>query len=184
MLRAVRHVAVGDRFFYVVDAGRLDAMLDDIMLYWPPNTGASSARLYWEGMQALMKGGMPQAPMPTLQGIAIQQQQQVQQQNNAMIQADLRQYERQQQKAQGIIDEAVNEFQPIQYELPDKSQLAETMLGKIAIINKKTAPDAATRVTTKSKNSAVFFPGRIPGMNAPFFCKFVAVASGSKLTAV
>ena len=75
---------------------------------------------------------VPQVPMPTLQGIAIQQQQQVQQQNNAMIQADLRQYERQQQKAQGIIDEAVNEFQPIQYELPDKSQLAETKLFRNA----------------------------------------------------
>jgi microsomal epoxide hydrolase len=29
-----------------------DAMLDDIMLYWLPNTGASSARLYWEAAQA------------------------------------------------------------------------------------------------------------------------------------
>ena len=34
----------------------LDQMLDDIMLYWLPNTGASSARLYWEGMQEMMKG--------------------------------------------------------------------------------------------------------------------------------
>ena len=49
----------------------LDAMLDDIMLYWLPNTGASSARLYWEGMQAMMKGGMPQAPMPTPTGISM-----------------------------------------------------------------------------------------------------------------
>ena len=35
----------------------LDAMLDDIMLYWLPNTGASSARLYWEGMREMMKSG-------------------------------------------------------------------------------------------------------------------------------
>jgi epoxide hydrolase len=43
----------------------LDAMIDDIMLYWLPNTDASSARLYWEGMQEMMKGGMPIAPIPT-----------------------------------------------------------------------------------------------------------------------
>ena len=49
----------------------LDAMIDDIMLYWLPNTGASSARLYWEGMQAMMKGGMPQTPMPTPTGISM-----------------------------------------------------------------------------------------------------------------
>ena len=29
-----------------------DEMLDDIMMYWIPNTGASSARLYWETVQA------------------------------------------------------------------------------------------------------------------------------------
>jgi epoxide hydrolase len=43
----------------------LDEMIDDIMLYWLPNTGASSARLYWEGMQEMMKGGMPYTPMST-----------------------------------------------------------------------------------------------------------------------
>ena len=48
-----------------------DAMLDDIMLYWLPNTGASSARLYWEGMQEMMKGGMPSAPMQTPAGISL-----------------------------------------------------------------------------------------------------------------
>ena len=48
-----------------------DAMLDDIMLYWLPNTGASSARLYWEGMQEMMKGGMPSAPMQTPAGISM-----------------------------------------------------------------------------------------------------------------
>lgn len=34
----------------------MDAMLDDIMLYWLPNTSASSARLYWEASQP---GGSP-----------------------------------------------------------------------------------------------------------------------------
>ena len=48
-----------------------DEMLDDIMLYWLPNTGASSARLYWEGMQEMMKGGMPSAPMQTPAGISM-----------------------------------------------------------------------------------------------------------------
>ena len=49
----------------------LDHMLDDIMLYWLPNAGASSARLYWEGMQEMMRGGMPSAPMPTPTGISM-----------------------------------------------------------------------------------------------------------------
>jgi epoxide hydrolase len=49
----------------------LDQMIDDIMLYWLPNTGASSARLYWEGMQEMMEGGMPSAPMPTPTGISM-----------------------------------------------------------------------------------------------------------------
>ena len=34
------------------DALSLDDMLDNIMLYWLPNTGASSARLYWESFRA------------------------------------------------------------------------------------------------------------------------------------
>lgn len=49
----------------------LDAILDDIMLYWLPNTGASSARLYWETMQAMRHGGMPTAPMTTPAGISM-----------------------------------------------------------------------------------------------------------------
>jgi pimeloyl-ACP methyl ester carboxylesterase len=48
-----------------------DEMLDDIMLYWLPNTGASSVRLYWEGLQEMMKGEMPSAPMPTSAGISM-----------------------------------------------------------------------------------------------------------------
>ena len=49
----------------------LDEMLDDIMLYWLPNTGASSARLYWEAMQAMRGGGMPPAPMQTPAAISM-----------------------------------------------------------------------------------------------------------------
>lgn len=48
-----------------------DAILDDIMLYWLPNTGASSARLYWETMQSMRHGGMPSAPMTTPAGISM-----------------------------------------------------------------------------------------------------------------
>lgn len=46
-----------------------DEMLDDIMLYWLTNAGASSARLYWEG-QSLMSGPPP-APMQTPTAISM-----------------------------------------------------------------------------------------------------------------
>lgn len=49
----------------------LDAMLDDIMLYWLPNAGPSSARLYWETAQTMRQGGMPTAPMDTPSGISM-----------------------------------------------------------------------------------------------------------------
>lgn len=49
----------------------LDALLDDIMLYWLPNTGASSARLYWEGMREMMSGGGLPPPMQTPTGISM-----------------------------------------------------------------------------------------------------------------
>ncbi len=49
----------------------LDPMLDDIMMYWLPNSGASSARLYWEAMQEMRQGGMPTTPMPTPTGISM-----------------------------------------------------------------------------------------------------------------
>lgn len=49
----------------------LDEMLDDIMLYWLPNAGTSSARLYWEGMQAMRSGGVPTVPMKTPSGISM-----------------------------------------------------------------------------------------------------------------
>lgn len=41
----------------------IDDMLDDIMLYWLPNAGASSARLYWEAMTSMAGSGSPPAPM-------------------------------------------------------------------------------------------------------------------------
>lgn len=48
-----------------------DEMLDDIMLYWLPNAGPSSVRLYWEAMQAMMQGGMPSESMPVPTGISM-----------------------------------------------------------------------------------------------------------------
>ena len=48
-----------------------DALLDDIMLYWLPNTGASSARLYWEAMREMMSGGLPHTAMRTPAGISM-----------------------------------------------------------------------------------------------------------------
>lgn len=47
----------------------LDHMIDDIMLYWLPNAGASSARLYWDNAQAT--GGMPHAPIPLPAGVSM-----------------------------------------------------------------------------------------------------------------
>lgn len=49
----------------------LDALIDDIMLYWLSNTGASSARFYWEGMHEMMSGGMPRTPMHIPAGISM-----------------------------------------------------------------------------------------------------------------
>jgi microsomal epoxide hydrolase len=40
-----------------------DEMLDDIMLYWLPDAGASSARLYWEARSS--PSGPPSEPMQT-----------------------------------------------------------------------------------------------------------------------
>ena len=49
----------------------MDAMLDDIMLYWLPNTGASSARLYWEATMSMRSGGFPTEPMSVPAGISV-----------------------------------------------------------------------------------------------------------------
>lgn len=51
-----------------------DVLLDDIMLYWLPNAGPSSARFYWEAGQAMRRGGVPDAPavpMRTPTGISM-----------------------------------------------------------------------------------------------------------------
>lgn len=48
-----------------------DAMLDDIMMYWLPNTGASSARFYWEALQEMKSARMPNSPCPTPTGISM-----------------------------------------------------------------------------------------------------------------
>lgn len=49
----------------------LDAMLDDIMLYWLPNAGASSGRLYWEAAQEGASGSPPSGQNPTPAGFSI-----------------------------------------------------------------------------------------------------------------
>jgi len=50
------------------DALSLDEMLDNIMLYWLPRTGASSARLYWESFGGF-GGAMPMLELPV--GVSI-----------------------------------------------------------------------------------------------------------------
>ena len=47
----------------------LDHMLDDIMMYWLPNAGTSSARFYWENAQAA--GGFPGEPIALPTGVSI-----------------------------------------------------------------------------------------------------------------
>jgi len=47
----------------------LDHIIDDIMLYWLPNTGASSARFYWENAQA--QGGTPSDPIAVPAGVSM-----------------------------------------------------------------------------------------------------------------
>ncbi|MBB5766166.1 epoxide hydrolase family protein [Xanthomonas euroxanthea] len=48
----------------------LDHLIDDIMLYWLPNAGPSSVRLYWEAAQEA-RAQMPSHPMPTPTGISM-----------------------------------------------------------------------------------------------------------------
>lgn len=48
-----------------------------IMLYWLPNIGASSARLYWENMGPHTSRGGPTGPMTTPAGISMFSQEQV-----------------------------------------------------------------------------------------------------------
>jgi len=43
-----------------------DELLDNVMLYWIPGTGASSARLYWESFRGQAGGGgLPNVEIPT-----------------------------------------------------------------------------------------------------------------------
>jgi pimeloyl-ACP methyl ester carboxylesterase len=46
------------------DALTMDEMLDNIMLYWLPATGASSARIYWESMGSFGKLAGDQLDIP------------------------------------------------------------------------------------------------------------------------
>jgi microsomal epoxide hydrolase len=48
----------------------LDHLLDDIMLYWLPNAGASSARFYWEARRE-MANGMASALLPLPAGVSM-----------------------------------------------------------------------------------------------------------------
>lgn len=49
----------------------LDEMLDDIMLYWLPNAGPTSARLYWESMQAMRDRPETSGKVQTPTGISM-----------------------------------------------------------------------------------------------------------------
>ncbi len=69
---------------------------------------------------------VPMPQIPTLEGMVNEQRQRVQQQNNAIIQEDMLQYEQRQQQAKGIIDEATREFQTVSYEFPDNSHFHAT----------------------------------------------------------
>jgi pimeloyl-ACP methyl ester carboxylesterase len=55
----------------------MDEMLDDIMLYWLPNASASSARLYWNSMSAMMSGPPPFYPSTMPTGISMFPKEQV-----------------------------------------------------------------------------------------------------------
>ena len=48
----------------------LDHIIDDVMLYWLPNAGASAARFYWENARGSV-GGMPAGPIPLPAGVSM-----------------------------------------------------------------------------------------------------------------
>ena len=50
---------------------KLDEMIDDIMLYWLPNAGPSSARLYWETAQEKPRLVTVEEPMPVPAGVSM-----------------------------------------------------------------------------------------------------------------
>ena len=49
----------------------MDEMIDDIMLYWLPNAGPSSARFYWEAMREMMSHGGSFMPLSAPTGISM-----------------------------------------------------------------------------------------------------------------
>jgi len=49
----------------------IDHIIDHIMLYWLSNSGASSARLYWEAMQAMQGDKSPDMAMATPAAISM-----------------------------------------------------------------------------------------------------------------
>jgi microsomal epoxide hydrolase len=49
----------------------LDAIIDNIMLYWLPNTGPSSVRLYWEAVRGRRQSGVPALPVATPAGVSM-----------------------------------------------------------------------------------------------------------------
>ncbi|RRZ90983.1 epoxide hydrolase [Erwinia sp. 198] len=48
----------------------INALIDDIMLYWLPNAGPSSVRFYWEGIREMQKQG-PASAIPTPAGVSM-----------------------------------------------------------------------------------------------------------------
>lgn len=48
----------------------LDHLIDDVMLYWLPNSGPSSARFYWEAAQEMTQR-MPHGPIPLPAGVSM-----------------------------------------------------------------------------------------------------------------
>ena len=48
----------------------LDRLIDDVMLYWLPNSGPSSARFYWEAAPEMAQG-MPHRPIPLPAGVSM-----------------------------------------------------------------------------------------------------------------
>ncbi|UUL83795.1 epoxide hydrolase family protein [Sphingomonas qomolangmaensis] len=48
----------------------LDHLIDDVMLYWLPNAGPSSARFYWEAAQEMAQG-IVHDPMPLPAGVSM-----------------------------------------------------------------------------------------------------------------
>jgi len=55
----------------VEDVFELDELIDNIMMYWVPNAGASAARLYWEANQSMGAGLTPERPQPAKAGVSI-----------------------------------------------------------------------------------------------------------------